>query len=197
MFALTLFAWFASAAAAWSLWRRVLDARARRDARPGLEHGEARRAAALGHAALLGVLVGLAVMEDRAPLATAVAACVAWAAVTVWMARGTTERPGDAGGARRKAGVALALAVLPVVAGAVVASGRSGPDGVAPLLAGWFVASAGVPLWVRLTGRLPEPPVAAELAATPPTERPVTPPPLPSSPPLPPLGDDPAFSPWP
>ena len=177
-----LFALLASITAAWSLWRRVLTVCAPHDA---LADGrDERRVSVLGHAALLGVLVGLAVAGGRAPLATAVAACLAWTAVATWMALATREGMPlvwtDA--VRQHVAIALGLAALPVSVGTVIATGQAVPgSGVPALLGGWFVASVGVSLWHRLASGRSQP----------------APPPLPERPDHPPYpDDDPAVSPW-
>lgn len=152
MSVLVLLALSASAASAWSLWRRVLDALPHPDV-PVPPSADRRRT--VGGAALLGVLAALAVVGDRAPLATALAACLAWTAVSVWTALGA----GDAAGvewsprSRRSATAALFIAVLPVSIGTLLAvEAPVYGSGTFGLLAGWLAAGAVAPWAARLGG---------------------------------------------
>jgi hypothetical protein len=147
---LILLAVLASAASAWSLWRRVRDALPHPAAAVPLS---ADRRRTVGGAALLGILAALAVVGDREPQATALAACLAWAVVSAWTALGAGGASGIDWSARvrRRAATALIIAALPVAVGTVLATeARFYGGGAFGLLAGWLVAGAIAPWIARL-----------------------------------------------
>lgn len=193
------FALLASAVAAWHVWHRLqwfLRVYQRVGGTPfayraWLAAQKPGRLLGLRHAAGMGVLVGLALTGYRAPVATAVAACVAWALVFVVAPAAPSPSLDSTDSVRRQTTVALLLASLPVVAGLLLAwqLGVAGV-GVLPLLGGWLAADAGAPLWVWAADRsdpLPDDPAPDDsppaLSPAPPLGAPDGgPPPLPSRP---------------
>ncbi len=159
---LFLLAMLASAASAWSLWRRVRDA---------LPHPAASvpavadRRRTIGGAALLGILAALALVGDRAPLATALAACLAWTAVSASTALGAGDasRVVWSARSRRRAVKALLVAALPVAVGTALATeARVYGGGAFGLLAGWLVAGAVAP-WIARLGAHRDDPIAPDV----------------------------------
>jgi UDP-N-acetylmuramoyl-tripeptide--D-alanyl-D-alanine ligase len=159
----------ASLVAAWRAWRRLryflhvfqLEGYKPNEFAAWLAGRGRSKLLAPSHGAGLALLLLGGLLTLRVPLAGGLLAGLGWLVAFASDARWASAREKKplafTDRMRRLTAAALALAALPVLAGAGGLAALDGAPGVLALLGGWYLADLGAPLWVRLAAALMAP----------------------------------------